>query len=219
MNAFFHEMQVMASAGSFVFYCNPRGGSSRGDGFAALNGRYGTIDYDDLMEFTDNVLEKYPAIDRNRLGVTGGSYGGFMTNWIIGHTDRFAAAASCRSIASWAGFSMVSDIGPSFAAYEQGGTLWENPDKQWWHSPLKYADNFKTPTLIVHSFEDYRCCMPEAMQMYQALIAKGVDARMWLCKGENHELSRSGKPKHRVRRLEEITGWLFKYLKPQEAAK
>lgn len=98
---FFHEMQFWAGQGYVVFFCNPTGSDGRGDRFADLRGRYGQIDYEDLMAFTDAVLDRVPQIDTRRLGVTGGSYGGYMTNWIIGHTDRFAAAASQRSIANW----------------------------------------------------------------------------------------------------------------------
>ncbi|WP_458863353.1 S9 family peptidase [Acidaminobacterium chupaoyuni] len=211
---FMHEMQVMAGEGSFVFFCNPRGSSARGEKFADIRGKYGTIDYEDLMAFTDEVLKKYPAIDEKRLGVTGGSYGGFMTNWIIGHTNRFAAAASQRSISNWVSFYGVCDIGPWFGEREMGGaTPWNNLEVLWNSSPLKYAMNATTPTLFIHSMEDYRCWLPEGIQMYSALQLKGVETRMCMFKGENHELSRSGKPKHRVRRLTEINDWLFRFIK------
>ena len=211
---FMHEMQVMAGAGSFVFFCNPRGSSARGDEFADIRGKYGTIDYDDLMAFTDEVLKKYPQIDDKRLGVTGGSYGGFMTNWIIGHTTRFAAAASQRSISNWVSFYGVCDIGPWFGKREMGGaTPWTDLDGMWRASPLQYAMNAETPTLFIHSDEDYRCWLPEGIQMYSALQLKGVPTRMCIFHGENHELSRSGKPKHRIRRMNEINDWLFHYIK------
>ena len=100
---FYHEMQYWASQGWFVFFCNPRGGDGRGNQFADLRGKYGTIDYSDIMAFTDKVLEKYPQIDAQKLCVTGGSYGGFMTNWIIGHTHRFRAAATSRRPPDWSG--------------------------------------------------------------------------------------------------------------------
>ncbi len=212
-NAFSHEMQVFASRGYFVFYCNPRGSATRGDAFADLSGRWGSIDYDDVMAFTDEVLKAYPAIDEKRLGITGGSYGGFMTNWVIGHTDRFAAAASCRSITYWTGFFGVSDLGGWFDKHEQGGLPWENECALRAHSPLFDLDKVKTPTLIIHSFEDYRCPAPEAYSLYRALIAHGVETRMVLFKGESHGLSRNGKPQHRVRRLEEIAGWFDSHLK------
>lgn len=210
---FFHEMQYWANAGYFVFFCNPRGSDGRGNAFADIRGKYGTIDYDDIMAFTDAVLAQYPAIDHERVGVTGGSYGGFMTNWIIGHTNRFRAAASQRSISNWVSMGYTSDIGYYFEADQVAATPWSDIDKVWWHSPLKYADQVSTPTLFIHSEEDYRCWLPEGLQMFTALKYFGVDSRLCMFRGESHELSRSGKPKHRIRRLQEITDWFDKYLK------
>lgn len=210
---FYHEMQYWANEGYFVFFSNPRGSDGRGNAFADIRGKYGTIDYDDLMKFTDKVLEKYNQIDPSRIGVTGGSYGGFMTNWIIGHTDRFKCAASQRSISNWISKFGTTDIGYFFNADQIQSTPWENVEKLWYHSPLKYANLAVTPTLFIHSEEDYRCWLPEGLQMFTALKYHGVDARLCMFRGENHELSRSGKPKHRVRRLEELTNWFEKYLK------
>ena len=211
-DVFYHEMQVWANMGYFVFFCNPRGGDGRGNEFADIRGKYGTIDYDDLMKFTDEVLKAYP-IDRSRVGVTGGSYGGFMTNWIIGHTDRFACAASQRSIANWFSKFGTTDIGYYFNVDQNASSPWENPEKLWWHSPMKYADKVKTPTLFIHSEEDYRCWLTEGIQMFTSLKYHGVPARLCMFRGENHELSRSGKPRHRVKRLEEMTNWFELYLK------
>lgn len=206
--AFFHEMQVWANMGYFVMFTNIRGSDGRGDEFADIRGKYGYDDYWNLMDFVDTVLEKYPNIDENKICETGGSYGGFMTNWIIGHTDRFCCAASQRSIANWTGFTYMSDIGYYFAG-DQNGT--EEPirdfSRLWEHSPLKYIDKAKTPTLFIHSDQDYRCPMNEGMQMMQALADRNVETRLVLFHGENHELSRSGKPSHRIRRLKEITNW------------
>lgn len=210
---FSHEMQVWASEGYFVFYCNPIGSDGRENSFADLRGRYGTCDYQNIMDFTDEVLTCYPAIDSNRVGVTGGSYGGFMTNWIIGHTDRFKAAASQRSISNWISFYGVSDIGTTFGPDQQGADIYTSQDKLWWHSPLKYANQCVTPTLFIHSDEDYRCPMEQGLQMVTALMDRGIEARLCYFKGENHELSRSGKPLHRLRRLNEITDWMTSHLK------
>ena len=160
-----------------------------------------------VMDFTDAVLAKYPQIDPRRLCETGGSYGGFMTNWIIGHTGRFCCAAAQRSIANWLGFYGMSDIGFYFAADQTAGDIYDSPEKLWAQSPLKYAANVTTPTLFIHSDEDYRCPMAEGLQMYASLVDRGVEARLCLFHGETHELSRSGKPKHRQRRLKEITDW------------
>ncbi len=206
--AFFHEMQVWASKGYFVMFTNIRGSDGRGDAFADIRGQYGYIDFKNLMDFVDAVLQKYPSIDTERLCETGGSYGGFMTNWIIGHTDRFCCAASQRSIANWPGFTYLSDIGFYFAT-DQNGTddMLKDVDKLWEHSPLKYADSVKTPTLFIHSDQDYRCPFPEGMQMMQALAERDIETRLVLFHGENHELSRSGKPSHRIRRLQEISDW------------
>ena len=211
-NVFYNEMQVWANMGYFVFFTNPHGSDGYGNEFADIRGKYGTIDYEDLMNFTDYVLEKYP-IDKSRVGVTGGSYGGYMTNWIIGHTDRFRCAVSQRSISNWISKFGTTDIGYYFNADQNQATPWINHDKLWWHSPLKYADKAKTPTLFIHSEQDYRCWLAEGIQMFTALKYHGVEARLCMFRGENHELSRSGKPKHRLRRLTEITNRFEKYLK------
>lgn len=210
---FYHEMQYWANEGYTVFFCNPRGSDGKGNEFADIRGKYGTIDYDDLMKFTDLILEKYPFIDRERIGVTGGSYGGFMTNWIIGHTKRFRAAASQRSISNWISKFGTTDIGYYFVDDQQAATPWSDVEKLWFHSPMKYADKVVTPTLFIHSEEDYRCWLPEGIQMFTSLKYHGVDSRLIMFRGENHELSRSGKPNHRIKRLEEITNWFNKYLK------
>ena len=209
----FHEMQYWCAQGYAVLYCNPTGGDGRGDAFADIRGQYGTIDYDDVMRFVDEALTRFPCIDAERLGVTGGSYGGYMTNWIIGHNHRFRAAASQRSIANWLGFNNTSDIGYNFGCDQMKGTPWDNAEALWEASPLKHLRSAQTPTLFIHSEEDYRCNMFEGIQMFYALRAHGVPTRMCLFKGENHELSRSGKPKNRMRRLREITEWMDTYLK------
>lgn len=218
-NVFYHEMQVWANLGYFVFFTNPHGSDGRGNVFMDIRGKYGSIDYDDLMKATDLVLETYQEIDATKLGVTGGSYGGFMTNWIIGHTERFACAVSQRSISNWISKFGTTDIGYYFNADQNLSTPWRNAEKLWHHSPLKYADNVKTPTLFIHAEEDYRCWLAEGLQMFTALKYHGVEARLCMFRGENHELSRSGKPKHRIRRLEEITNWFEKYLKKYEEKK
>lgn len=209
---FYHEMQVWASHGYFVFFCNPFGSDGQGNEYADLRGKYGTDDYEDLMKFTDTVLGQVPQIDSKRVGVTGGSYGGFMTNWIITHTDRFKAAASQRSISNWLSFWGTSDIGPEFVVDQQACGL-DNPEKLWWHSPMRTISTVKTPTLFIHSDEDYRCPIEQGYQMLNGLIQNGVDTKMVLFHKETHELSRSGKPVHRERRLEEITNWMDTYLK------
>ena len=217
-NTMFHEMQVFASNGYFVMLCNPRGGDGRGDEFADLREKYGTIDFKDFMEFVDHVCEQYPAIDTARIGVTGGSYGGWMTNWIIGHTDRFAAAVSQRSFSNWLSDFGCSEIGFSFDVNENGGkTPWTAPKELWERSPVAYADRVKTPTMFIHSLKDYNCPLSEGMQMFAAIKYHGVPSKAVLFEGENHELSRSGKPLHRMRRLQEMNGWFDLYLKGEKS--
>ena len=212
-NVFIHEMQMFASMGYFVCYVNPRGSDSYGEAYADLRGKYGTIDYEDLMSFLDAVLAQLPSIDEQRLGVLGGSYGGFMTNWIIGHTSRFAAAAPQRSVANWVSDYGISCIGYSFDPNEMQATPWQKMEKMWQASPLAYANKATTPTLFIHSLEDYNCPLSEGLQMFTALQVHGVATKMCLFPGENHELSRSGKPKHRITRLQEMAKWFDTYLK------
>lgn len=210
---FMHEMQWWANEGYFVFFCNPRGGDGKGNVFADISGsKYGVDDYNDLMDFTDHVLERYPQIDPTRLGMTGGSYGGFMANWIVGHTDRFAAVASQRSISNYISKCLTTDIGYYHNLSALKCDPWNSPEDVWHHSPLKYADKCVTPTLFIQSDEDYRCWMGDAIQMFTALRMHGCPTRLCLFHEENHELSRSGKPKHRIRRLREIMDWFDTYL-------
>ncbi len=210
---YIHEIQYLASEGYAVIYCNPTGSAGRGNEFADLRRKYGTIDYDDLMMFADECIKAFNWIDEERMGVTGGSYGGFMTNWIIGHTSRFKAAVSQRSISNWISKSNTTDIGYYFNKDQIGETAWTDYEELWDKSPLKYADKASTPTLFIHSEEDYRCWLVEGLQMFTALKFFGVESRMVRFKGENHELSRSGLPKHRIRRLKEMKDWFDKYLK------
>lgn len=204
---YYHEMQVWASLGYVVVYCNPRGSDGKGNEFADIRGKYGSIDYDDIMQFLDLVIKKMPSIDQDRMFVTGGSYGGFMTNWIVGHTDRFRAAVTQRSISNWLSFHGTSDIGYTFSPDQTAGHPVLDTEKLWSQSPLKYARQVKTPLLFIHSDTDYRCPIEQAMQFYTVLKEQGLDTRLIWFKGENHELSRSGKPQARIKRLEEITGW------------
>lgn len=208
---FSHELQMLAGAGYFVFYCNPAGSDGRGDEFADIRGRFGEIDYEQIMDFTDAVLARYPQIDKSRVCVTGGSYAGFMTNWIIGHTDRFACAVSQRSISNWISFYGDTDIGTIYAPEHQAANPFDSADRLWDHSPMKYVANIKTPTLFLHSFDDGCAPLSEAMQMYSAMADLGIDTRLFIFKNENHDLSRTGMPKHRIKRLEEMLAWFDKY--------
>jgi len=215
-DVFFHQMQAMAGRGYVILISNPRGGSGRGNAFGDLRGKYGTVDFEDLMAVVDAALDRFAFIDSERLGVMGGSYGGFLTHWIVGPTDRFKAAVSQRSIANWIHKFCTTDIGYYFNRDQLGTTPWEDggDEKMWWHSPLRYADRVRTPTLFIHSEQDYRCWLPEGIQMFTALRYHDVETRLVMFRDENHELSRSGKPKHRLRRLEEILAWFDRHLLP-----
>ena len=208
---YYHEMQYWANEGYFVVYTNPTGSDGRGNKFADIRGKYGAIDYQDLMLFVDEVINRYKDIDSNNFFETGGSYGGFMTNWIIGHTNRFKACASQRSIANWFSFYGISDIGIGFSRDQQASDPFTSPEALWDKSPMKYASKCTTPTLFIHSECDYRCPVAEGFQMYTSLIDNNVETRLVYFKGENHDLSRTGKPKHRIRRLKEITSWFNKH--------
>ncbi|WP_020007602.1 S9 family peptidase [Salinicoccus albus] len=211
-NTFFHEMQVLAARGCAVLYVNPRGSHSYSQAFVdAVRGDYGNGDYKDIMAGVDYITDKYPWIDQENLGVTGGSYGGFMTNWIVGHTDRFKAAVTQRSISNWISFRGVSDIGYYFTDWQIQADL-DDVEKLWHHSPLKYVDEMNTPLLIIHSERDFRCPMEQAEQLYIALKYQQKDTRFIRYPEASHNLSRTGRPNLRVERLHHITDWFARYL-------
>lgn len=211
--AYMHEFQTFVGAGYAVVYINPRGSDGYSEAFADIRGKYGTRDYDDLMEGLDFALKKFPRIDGKRLGVAGGSYGGYMTNWIVGHTDRFRAAVTDRSIANWVSMWATSDIGPHFTTDQMGGDPWGAGERLMADSPLRYAPSVKTPLMLIHSMEDYRCPLPEGVQFFTALKLLGKEAELVMFPGENHDLSRNGKPKHRVARLSHYVRWFDSHLK------
>ena len=215
---FMHEFHCLSAKGFVVIYFNPRGSSGYKQDFRDIRNAYGDRDYKDLMEGIDYVLSKYTFIDRDRLGVTGGSYGGFMTNWIITHTNRFKAAATQRSISNWISDYGTTDIGFYFDEDQIAGgfdrPFWDGDwfGRYWEQSPIKYVENVETPLLIIHSIEDYRCWLDQALQMFTALRRKGVSSRLVLFPDEDHNLSRRGKPTHRIKRLSEIIKWFEKNL-------
>jgi dipeptidyl aminopeptidase/acylaminoacyl peptidase len=208
-NGLHHEMQLMVSKGYVVVYTNPRGSQGYGHDFVnAVIGDYGGMDYEDIMAGVDYSLENFPYIDHNQLFVTGGSYGGYMTNVIVTRTNRFKAAVTQRSICNWHSFYGTSDIGFYFTEWQHGhADLWEDAERLLQLSPLHHARSVKTPTLILHSEEDLRCPMEQAEQWYVALKRLGVETKLVRFPGENHNLSRSGKPKHRIERLQHLIGW------------
>ena len=212
-NFFMHEFYFLAGHGYVVFFCNPRGGQGYGEAHAkAIWNNWGTADYDDLIAWTD-FLQQQPYIDPDRMGVTGGSYGGYMTNWIIGHTDRFKAAVTQRSVSNLISMYGSSDYNWAFQ-YEFGDQPpWENLENYWRQSPMKHIGNAKTPTLVIHSEEDLRCDMEQDEQVYVALKKLGVDTEMVRFPDEPHGLSREGRTDRRIQRLEHIARWFDRYLK------
>ncbi len=215
----FHEFQVYASKGWAVFYCNPRGSTGYGAKFQnGIRRNWGGRDYTDIMNGVEEVLKRNPWIDRDKLGITGGSYGGFMTNWVIGHTTMFKAAVTLRGISNF-----ISDEGTRDGSYghkrDFGGDLFENFDYYWSQSPLKYAKNVRTPTLILHSDNDYRVPLEQGEQWFRALRLFGVQAEMVIFPRENHNLTRTGEPKHLVQSLEWQTYWFEKFLDGNLAVK
>lgn len=211
-NTYFNEFQVLAAQGFAVLYVNPRGSHGYGQKFVdAVRGDYGGNDYKDLMNAVDYVLDKYEFIDKDRLGVTGGSYGGFMTNWTVGHTNRFKAAVTQRSISNWISFYGVSDIGYYFSEWQILADL-NDIEKLWKHSPLAYAKDIETPLLIIHSEKDYRCPIEQAEQLFIALKRQQKQTKFIRFPESNHELSRSGKPDLRIKRLNYIKDWFLQYV-------
>ncbi|TRO61527.1 S9 family peptidase [Candidatus Bathyarchaeota archaeon] len=211
----FQEFQLLAAEGWVVIYTNPRGSAGYEEEYTQeVMRHYGEVDYDDFMDFTDEAIKQYPWIDENRLGLTGGSYGGYTTNWIIGHTDRFKAAVTCRSIANWLSKFGVSDIGFMQPESISGAKTYWGDDllEQMKRSPIYYVDRVKTPCLLIHSEQDYRCPMPEGEQWFTALKLNNVPTELIRFPDENHELSRSGKPKHREERFQHILRWFREYL-------
>ena len=208
---FFHEMQWLAAQGYVVFYTNPRGGSGRGETWAdAIAGGWGDLDYKDCMAAAD-WLEKQPFVNAKRMGVTGGSYGGYMTNWMIGHTDRFRAAVTQRSVVDLVSFTGSSDMGFSLSR-EFSGWPWTSKENYEKCSPITYYEKVKTPVLIIHSERDLRCNIEQAEQMFVKLKALGKTVEMVRFPEEPHGLSRHGRPDRRIARLDWIKKWFDRYL-------
>jgi dipeptidyl aminopeptidase/acylaminoacyl peptidase len=208
----YHEFQVYTSHGWAVFFTNPRGSTGYGQKFArGIELNWGGKDYVDIMNGVDTILAKYPWIDRDRLGVTGGSYGGFMTNWIVGHTNRFKAAVTLRSISNF-----ISDDGTRDGAYGHAddfeGDLFDRFESYWNASPLKYAKNVRTPTLVLHSDMDFRVPIEQGEQWFRALQHFGVPSEIVFFPRENHNLTRTGEPKHLVESINWQVYWFDRYV-------
>ena len=218
-NRFFDEFQVYTGAGYVVVYSNPRGSSGYSEDWArAIRGPseggpgMGTVDHQDVEAVLDTALDRYDFCDSNRLGVMGGSYGGYMTSWMIAHSDRFKAACSERAVNSWYSMHGSSDWGWAFKGYI-GSFLFEDPEAWLKISPLSYATNITTPLLIMHSESDLRCDIEQGEQLFTTLRLLQRDVEFVRFPGESHELTRSGSPLHRVQRFEILLEFFDKHLK------
>jgi dipeptidyl aminopeptidase/acylaminoacyl peptidase len=214
----YHEFQVYAAKGYAVLFTNPRGSTGYGQKFErGIVNEWGGKDYLDIMNGVDAALKKYPWIDQDRMGVTGGSYGGYATNWIVSHTDRFKAAVTLRSVSNF-----ISDDGTRDGAYghtpDFGGDIFQKYELYWDRSPLKYAQNVKTPTLILHSDNDYRVPIEQGEQWFRALKHFGVTTEIVFFPRENHNLTRSGEPKHLVESLNWQLYWFDRFLNRNPSA-
>lgn len=205
-----HETQCHAARGYVVFYCNPRGAAGYGEDFqAALHAAWGEVAFADIMAGVDALLEK-GFVDPARMAVTGGSYGGYMTAWIVGHTDRFAAAVSQRGVYNLLSFYGTTDV-PLLITNEYDVEPWEDPLRLWQHSPLAYAHQIKTPLLILHSENDFRVPISDGEQLFAYVRRSGGTVRMIRFPRDGHELSRSGEPAHRASRLTHMIDWFDRY--------
>jgi dipeptidyl aminopeptidase/acylaminoacyl peptidase len=215
---FFDEFQMYAAAGYVVLYANPRGSSGYEESWGrAIRGPvqggpgWGSVDFDDLMAVTDEAIKRFPFIDADRLAVMGGSYGGYMTSWIVGHTDRFACAISERAVNDMASEDGTADFAGFFRGYV-GADFWEAPDAYRSISPITYAEQMTTPLLILHSENDLRCPINQGEQLFTILRSLRREVEFVRFPGESHELTRSGSPTHRVQRFEIVLDWLDRHL-------
>lgn len=220
--AVFHEFQMLAAQGFVVVYSNPRGSKGYGEDWcAAIKGDWGNKDWEDVQAVA-KWMKKHPGIDGKRMGVMGGSYGGYMTNWVIGHTNDFSAAITDRCVSNLVSMAGSSDFPMNKDAYF-GGCAWGDLEEirpLWRQSPLAYFENVKTPTLVIHSEGDLRCNVEQGEQVFHALQAQGVPSRfVRYPQSTFHGLSRNGPPDLRLHRLGEIVKWMDRWLKPAKAAK
>jgi dipeptidyl aminopeptidase/acylaminoacyl peptidase len=206
----FDEAQVYVGAGHAVVMGNPRGSAGYGQSHGrAIVGDFGNLDSRDLLALLDAALQD-PDLDGDRVGVMGGSYGGFMTTWLVAHSDRFRAAISERACNAFDSFEGSSDIGWLFVPLYNG----TDPARVAAQSPLTHADRIRTPMLLIHSEQDWRCPVEQAQRLFVALKQRKVEVELLLFPGEGHELTRSGLPSHRVARFDAVLDWWRRHLKP-----
>jgi dipeptidyl aminopeptidase/acylaminoacyl peptidase len=209
-----HEFQALVAEGYAICFTNPRGSFGYGQDIAqGCRSHIGVHDYEDLMDFVDVVLEQYPCIDKQRIGVMGGSYGGLMTNWIVGHTNRFKAAVSQRSISNWLSFYGNSDIGISYTEGMIGSNPWGNTELLWRKSPIAHVQQVDTPILIMHGEQDLRCPIEQADQWYAALKRCNKTAKLIRYANCNHSFQKIGKPSLRIDVLKQVNAWFNSYMR------
>ncbi|MBN2550759.1 MAG: S9 family peptidase [Anaerolineales bacterium] len=210
---FMHEFYYLAAQGYVVYFCNPRGGRGYGEAHTkAIWGDWGNADYADLMVWADYMAGQ-TYIDPARMGVTGGSYGGYMTVWIIGHTQRFRAAVTARCVSNFTSMWGSSDFNWTFQHELQAGAPFEDLQKYWDLSPIKYIGSAQTPTLVMHNEMDHRCPIEQGEQVFVALKRLGVETEMVRFPDEFHGLSRAGRTDRRIARLNHILRWFDKFMK------
>jgi dipeptidyl aminopeptidase/acylaminoacyl peptidase len=209
---FFDEFQLAAAAGYVVYGANPRGSDGYGQAHAdAITGDMGNLDWLDIQAATA-ALASDPSVDPDRLGIGGGSYGGYMTAWATSHSDRFKAALVERAVTNWVSMEATSDISP-FVTMSMGATTVDGLEQMRRQSPITYIDAVRTPTIVLHSEEDWRCPPEQGEQWFAGLRRRGVPAEFVRFPGENHELTRSGRPSLRVTRFRIVHDWFDRYVK------
>ncbi len=211
--AMFHEMQLMAARGYAVIFCNPRGSAGYGEHFTlCTRARWGESDMPDVIATLESAIAGHDWIDTDRLGITGGSYGGYLTNWIVSHDDRFKVAVTQRCVSNFHSFFGTSDIGFNFGEFEFGGVPWKDAELLLRYSPISYVDQVHTPLLILHSERDLRCPIEQAEQMFTALKYLDREVAFVRIPEESHDLSRSGTPSRRLARLHHLVSWFDTHL-------
>lgn len=213
--AFFHEFQVLCAQGYHVFFSNPRGSKGYGEAFChAIHGNWGEKDWQDVEAVT-NFIKNIPGVDSHKIGIMGGSYGGYMTNWAISHSQDYRAAITDRCVSNWLSMAGNSDFPMNSDDYF-GGCAWgpyDQIEKLWQQSPISYFQNVKTPTLIIHSEGDLRCNVEQSDQVFHALLSQGIETKyVRYPVNTSHGMSRNGPPDLRLHRLHEIINWWRQFL-------
>jgi dipeptidyl aminopeptidase/acylaminoacyl peptidase len=211
-NGFMHEFQLLTAQGYTVLYGNPRGSTGYGEWFAGdLIGRWGEADQPDVLALIDTA-SGIVGVDQERIGVLGGSYGGILTNWLLGHTDRFRTAITMRSCTNYVSMYGTDDISYNTNVHSFGVDYFDDPELYWRLSPIVYVKEMTAPLLILHSEEDYRCPIEQAEQLFIALKRLGRTVEFVRFPNESHGLSRTGSPRRRIERLHKITEWFGRWL-------